>query len=231
MITQRATADMVIDQELVAEMLDLLAPSYIDARPVLDRELRNNTTGYLLQDEASRLTAFFLVGFGVPGPIGGDATVYMGLSACREADKNRGQTIRLYRRFIRDAHVWEAQHGKRLRLWATTAHPLVWSICRRFWDVEWPKEDGSYTAVGEELAWALRRQLSERYWDGDHPFICRKVATGTKYSESESERCELARRKLAMDIFGQFQIDERCGDRLLMLARLREEEIPVGQRE
>jgi hypothetical protein len=230
MITQSLTADMLTDPRLVSEMFEILAPSYIDARPVLDRELRNNTTGYLLHDESSQLAAFFLVGYGVPGPVEGNSVVYLGLSACREADKNHGQTIRLYRQFIQDALAWEAERRERLLLWGTTAHPLIWLICRRLWDVEWPQEDGSFTPVGEQLAWELRRQLSGQYRLGDHPFVCRKVATGTRYSNAEVERCESARRKLAHDIFTQFRIDESNGDRLLMLARLRKNEIQTVHR-
>jgi hypothetical protein len=223
MIVQRPTAGILADAPLVAEMLGLIAPSYVDAGPLVDRELRVNTTGYLLYGDERRLKAFFLVGYGFPGRVGGELAVFLGLSACREEDKNRGLPLRLYRRFITDGLAWETDHGERLRLWATTAHPLIWSICRRFWDVEWPREDGTFSPDAAELAWELRRQLPERYQRGEHPFICRQSATTTLYSDQEVKRCEAARRKLAHDMFAKFQIDERNGDRLLMLARLRAE--------
>lgn len=219
MIVQCPTIDILADSRLVAEMLELIAPSYVDAGPLVERELRINTTGYLLRD-AERLKAFFLVGYGFPGRVGGELAVFLGLSACREEDKNRGLPLRLYRQFIADGLAWEASHGERLRLWATTAHPLIWSICRRLWDVECPRQDGTFTPEAAALAWELRGQLPERYRRGEHPFICRQSATGTLYSEQEVGRCEAARGKLSHDIFGQFQIDERRGDRLLMLARL-----------
>lgn len=220
MIVQIPTAEIRADPRLVAEINQTVAPSYVDAGPLVDRELQFNTAAYVLRDHG-RLRAFFLVGYGYPGPVGGEPAVYLGLSACCEDDKNRGLTVRLYRQFSTDAAVWEAAHQQRLRLWATTAHPLIWSICRRFWDAEWPREDGSYTPEAEALARELRRQLAERHQQGEHPFICRRSATSTLYSEKEVERCEAARRKLTHDIFGQLQIDERNGDRLLMLARLR----------
>jgi hypothetical protein len=201
-------------------MMDLIAPSYVDARPLLDRELRVNSIGYLLRGEQGRLRAFFLAGYGFPPQVGGEVAVFLGLSACREDDKNRGLTIYLYRQFNRDAAAWESTYRQRLRLWATTGHPLIWAICRRVWDVEWPRVDGTYSPEAEQLAWELRRQLPDRYQRGEHPFICRQSATSTLYSDAEVLRCMDARRKLKQDIFGQFQIDERAGDRLLMLARV-----------
>jgi hypothetical protein len=230
MIAQRPTAAILTDAPLVAEMLDLIAPSYVDARPLVERELRINTTGYLFYGNDTRLKAFFLVGHGFPGRVGGELAVFLGLSACREEDKSRGLPLRLYRRFITDGLAWQIDHGERLRLWATTAHPLIWSICRRFWDVELPREDGTFSPEAAELAWELRRQLPERYQHGEHPFICRQSATSTLYSDQQIKRCEAARHKLIHDIFGQFRIDERKGDRLLMLARLRPEDERGRQR-
>jgi hypothetical protein len=213
--------DVRADPVLVSEMRDLLAPSYVDARPVLDREFENNTVAYLLSDDTGQLDAFFMVGWDQPGRVSDMPTVYMGLSACREEYKGRGLTIRLYRQFIRDAAAREAEQGRRLLLWATTAHPLILAVFYRFFDVLAPQPDGACTDKFAKLAWELRGQLKEQYRVGTHSLICRGIATGTRYSDGEMARLEASRSQLDLDLFREWEIDERQGDRLLLLGHVR----------
>jgi hypothetical protein len=213
--------DVRTDSACVCEIRDLLAPSYKDARSVLDRELENNTVAYLLKDDAGELEAFFMVGWDRPPVVSGMPAVYLGLSACREEDKGRGLTIRLYRQFIRDAAAWEAAHQQRLLLWATTAHPLILAVFYRFFDVLAPQPDGVCTDEISRLAWELRGQLKEPYRVGTHPLIFRGVATATQYSDGEFDRLEASRSQLERDLFSEWDISERRGDRLLLLGHVR----------
>jgi hypothetical protein len=222
MKTKKALIDDVrADPRLVSEIRDLLAPSYEDARAVLDRELDNNSDAYLLTNDAGRLDAFFMVGWGRPPQIAGMSAVYLGLSACRQEHKGRGLTIRLYRQFIRDAATWEATHQERLLLWATTAYPLILAVFYRFFDVLAPRPDGVCTDEVSRLAWDLRSQLAGRYRAGPHPLVFRGVATATRYSDGEFARLEASRSQLDHDLFREWEIDERRGDRLLLLGHVR----------
>jgi hypothetical protein len=219
-ITKAPLVDLRSDPVLTAEIRTLLAPSYEDAGPVLARELENNTDAYLLRDASGRLQALFMVGWEKPGRVAGQPVVYLGLSACREENKGRGLTIRLYRQFNRDGAAWEAAEGERLLLWATTAHPLIVAVSHRFFEVLAPKTDGSVPDEAAALAEDLRGRLPAEYRTDPHPLILRGVATCTRYSASESARLEAARAQLERDLFREWDVDERRGDRLLLLGRV-----------
>lgn len=217
-ITKASIEDVRSSKSRIAAIRNLLAPSYEDAGALIDRELDNNTEIYLLTDDTGRLNAFFMVGWGWPAPqVAGKFPVYLGLSGCREEGKGRGLTIRLYQRFIRDALAWEARHQEKLLVWGTTAHPLILAICYRFFDVHAPLPDGVCSEEACRLAGALRDQLPEQYRAPSHPFVFRQIAVATRYADRELVRVEAARSRLDYDHFQEWEIDERQGDRLLIM--------------
>jgi hypothetical protein len=220
-ITKARVKDLCANSLRIAEFRKLLAPSYDDARPVLDRELENNTDAYLFLDDAGLVEAFFMVGWAKPARISSMPAVYLGLSACQQQRKGHGLTIRLYREFIRDAAAWEAAHSQRLLLWATTAHPLILAVFHRFFEVLAPRSDGRCPEEVSKLAWELREQLGGRYLVGDDPLVLRGIATATRYSNEELARSEDARSQLDRDLFREWEIDEQQGDRLLLLGHIR----------
>jgi hypothetical protein len=205
------------EQHYMPKLNALLAPSYVDPGPLLKRELARNTEIYLALDTPSTIAAFFLVGWDLSGPSDALATVYLGLSGCREDYKGTGLTIRLYREFIRDAQIWEIRCGHKLVLWATTAHPLVWTIFHRLFCEVTPSLDGGYSLSAAERAVPFRAAVGRAGKLESHPFVFRELLADTRYSASEQLRCDRARRKLAVDVFQQLDIQEQRGDRLLLL--------------
>lgn len=209
------------DSKLVKEMLCLLAPSYEDPQPLLRRELNRNTTAFLLHDEQARLRAFFLVGWHVPpadddlGPL-----VYLGLSAARLEDKSLGLPLALYRAFIDEARSWERQHRKPLKLWGTTALPLVWRIVHRTFANVRPNLDGEFSSGDAHLMETILLKAGFKRPTDAEWFILRAVSADTRYTAIVVARDDAQRRSASSEIFERYRINEAAGDRLAFLAEV-----------
>ena len=220
-MTRKLDIQSLRDNEgLVAQLLSLLASSYVDPQPLLARELDRNTSVYLALDPRGQISAFFFVAWHHPAHLLPLTPVYMGLSACREQDKGAGATIRLYRQFILDAIAWETASRKRLLLWATTAHPLIFLVIHRLFCNVSPSLTGTFSADAQQLAATIRDQVYGRSERSENPFVIKHLCPDTRYSEGESRRCESSRLKLNPDVFTTFDIQEARGDRLLVLGEL-----------
>jgi hypothetical protein len=200
---------------LIHEISSLLAPSYENHRPLLERELAKNTHGYLGYSEAGALVAFFLVGWGAPV----SEMIYLGLSASRETEKGTGAALRLYLRFLEDARQDEQARNCRFELWMTTAHPMVWAIINRIFAEVTPAMDGSFSSTDSIRARQLRSYMGVDQ-NTDNPFRLGLIASDTRYSEREAMRCADANARLQTDIFEKYDIREARGDRLLTMARV-----------
>jgi hypothetical protein len=210
------------DACLKDEIFDLLSPSYEDPTTLLERELDHCDTLYVARDPSDRLMAFFLVAW--EALTVNQATlksVYLGLSATSQENKGSGIIRCLYERFRSDAYSWEKENQRRLLLWATTAAPSPYSAVNHLFDEVVPGADGSYSLWAAGVAQVLRRRYGLTSTDsGLNPFVLRAVAHNTRYSKSEVERINRIVEKNNFTLFRQLGIDERRGDRLLIICRV-----------
>jgi hypothetical protein len=221
-IEQIANGAVRNDARLKEEILNLLAPSYEDPTSLLQRELEHCDMLYAARDQIGRLMACFMVAW-EPLTIneGTLQSVYLGLSATSQETKGSGIIRNLYDRFRSDASSWEKENQRRLLLWATTAAPSPYTAVNLLFDEVVPGADGSYSLWAAEVAQTLRRRFGLPGGEpGLNPFVLKAVAHDTRYSESEVERINRIVEKNHFTLFEQLGIDERRGDRLLLIFRV-----------
>ena len=116
---------------------------------------------------------------------------------------------------------WEQQSGRRLLLWATTATPVTYFAASIFSDLD-PFLDGTYQTGHLNYVDAIRSKLAlpERN-SSSHPYVLRGVAKDTRYSQSEVLNILRFAATKNFDLLNKLHIDERRGDRLLMIGRSR----------
>ncbi|WP_028296731.1 hypothetical protein [Olivibacter sitiensis] len=203
------------NKELIAEILELTLPSYVSNAQLIDREIMHNRDIYLIRSDEGELLAFFMVNF---ESLGSEETFYLGLSACREEHKSRGLVKSLYMKFLEDCRSKERLHEKKYLLWWTTATPVVYYWFNKHVARVQPDMDGAYDELGKHYAIKI---IGEKFRhivvDEVHPFILRKVAEETNYSEQEKMRLKEVANRLNFDIFDRFLLDEAGGDRFLMI--------------
>lgn len=209
-------------QQLRTEMHDLARPSYEDPSAILQREFADCTLTYLGRGSDGRLVCFYMTtwesihidGAAVP-------TVHLGLSATRQDTKNSGLVAALYSRCVQEALEQQRASGRRFILWSTTASPTVFLAVTHFLAETEPRLDGSFSESGERIARALRARLGAApAYAGEHPFVLKKIAAGTRYSEAELRRIDIVRRRKNFILFERLGVDESCHDRLIFAARI-----------
>ena len=117
--------------------------------------------------------------------------------------------------------MWEEQSGKRLLTWATKATPVTYFGASFFHNLE-PFLDGGYQTTHLVYVDAIRRKLDlpDRS-DSSHPYVLRGVAKDTRYSQSEIHKILRFSANKKFDLLNRLEIDERRGDRLLMIGRFK----------
>jgi len=207
---------------LRSEMHDLARPSYEDPTSILRREFADCTLAYLGRGADDRLVCFYMTtwetihidGTAVP-------TVHLGLSATRQDTKNSGSVAALYSRCVQDALAQQQASGVRFVLWSTTASPTVFLAVTHFLAEAEPHLDGSFSESGARIAGALRARLGAApAGAGEHPFVLKNIAEGTRYSEDERRRIDTVRRRKGFTLFDRLSVDEACYDRLIFTARI-----------
>jgi hypothetical protein len=201
------------DKGLVDRLLGVVAGSYVDPRAALDYALSRNTHVHLLTD-GGEVRAYCFAAYET---LMDRPAVYIGLAGTEVSDRSKGR----FRALLRDFAVHVRAHEDRLQanavVYARTAHPSAYRALCSVLDVD-PKPDGSYSPENGDLARALR---TVRYDDGStgHPFVLRASAK-YYYSEREHEYIARVRSRLGPDVIGLLGVDERRGDRLLLLMSL-----------
>ena len=219
--------DWHLDSPINREIADLVAPSYVDATALLERELAHNDLLYYIRDEDRRLVTFFMIAresVAVEGDL--IPAIFLGLSATSQQTKGSGLYRTLFQAFIEDARTWQQALARPLLLWATTATPSSYHGARMMFDSLEPRPDGSCEAESATVANALRARYGLGPVDPPgNPFVMKGVASGTRYSPEEEARLAAICRKTGFDLFDRIGVDQRNGDRLLVTCRL-----PIGPR-
>lgn len=81
------------DAPLLAELYELIAPSYASTGKHIIHDIELCDELYTLRKESGRLAAFFMVGYHA---LNGEPSCYLGLSACREELKGQRLVSQLY---------------------------------------------------------------------------------------------------------------------------------------
>jgi hypothetical protein len=201
---------------------DVCAPSYQDATAVLERELGHCDTLYMGVDDAQRTQCFAMAAWAPPaGFSSATSTAYVGLTVARDSCKGSGAFRELYRAINRDAKAIEERTQSSLCIWLTTASASIYFGATLAWhDVE-PRLDGRYSDDGEELARQIRCAFYPAAPSQRHPFVLAGVATGTRYSDAESERVAVIKRRHDFRLLEELGVNEGRGDRLLLVCRPR----------
>ena len=211
---------LVIDDRLRSEILSLLSPSYEDPTQLVERELANCDTLYTDRDPSGALKCFFMVGWHELR-IGDEmhGAVYLGLSAASPDVQNTARVRALYDKFNSDAAKWERERCRDLILWFTTATPSAYYAGANVFDKAEPYLDGTYSVWYQQIVAAIRER--QGYAEQPHPFVIKNVALGTRYSQRELERIEKVCAKSGFTLFEDLGVNERMGDRLLVVCRPR----------
>lgn len=199
-------------------LVELAAPSYVAAEPLVAWEIARSNSLYRALSPAGDLLAFLLVGWGELCTTAGMLpVVYLGLGASRSDVKRSGVMRRLYSLCNERACVYEQGQGAPVWLWATTVAGSVYrGLGQYFTDVN-PRPDGSFSAEAEVVIQAVRSELAVR--PTDHPFVIR-AEKPTRYVDSEYLRVQqLNCDRSAEHPIGLLRVDERLGDRLLVACR------------
>ena len=174
----------------------IAAPSYVAAREVLGREWARCDTLYLACGPDGP-NAFYLTSFDIVEVDGQwKPTMYLGLSAARDSEKDRGLASQLYAHGVIDAMRWQHHEGEPLILWTTTATPLVYTMMRNHLIDVAPRPDGAYPTASARIAMAIRRELGPAYSCSSHPFVVKGLAKSTRYSQREIARLRQAKDRI-----------------------------------
>ena len=203
------------DAPLLAELYELIAPSYASTGKHIIHDIELCDELYTLRKESGRLAAFFMVGYHA---LNGEPSCYLGLSACREELKGQRLVSQLYNTFLAECRAKEAKLGQQILLYFTTATPLVFAwFTRRLLDAA-PRITGQYTEAGlQRLNTVANAHYAHATWEPSTPYLLRGAAIGVRYSEQERERIAAVAASEPGSFFNSVGLDERNGDRLLVV--------------
>jgi hypothetical protein len=161
------------------------------------------------------LIAFFMVDF---HKIGDVDFYYLGLSACNNEYKGHGVTSFLYLEFARDCIKKELELNMRIMCYWTTATPIAYRWFNAHFINTQPDIEGNCTIESIQI---LNNIVLAQYPDIDvdisSPFILRRAAHNTTYSNEERARINKAAVDLNLTVFDKYHLDETQGDRFLMI--------------
>lgn len=218
-ITVLSGDDFKLNTQLHNDIIHLAQPSYEDASIVLSSALVSYDTAYLAHEDDGKLVSFFLAGhenISVEGQT--LPSIHLGWTCSTQETKGSGIAQLVYKQFMSDSLNLQRALGVEFLLWGTTATPIGFHLYHKhFADVE-PNYDGSYSPEAEKIAVALRERLGATN-DGDHPFVL-KGCNKARFSQQELARIEIVNQANSFSLFNDLDIDERAGDRLLVVCRL-----------
>lgn len=207
--------DYQYDTLIIDEIKALILPSYKNAGSHVNHDIEICNELYVIRSSGGQMLAFFMVGY---HQIDAIDCCYLGLSTCRQEYKNSGYVKELYLTFARDCIRKELYLNKRITCYWTTATPIVYHWFTKYFSDVQPDRTGHCDETGRTLLFAI---ASEKYkhagFDERIPFVLRNAAIGINYSDQEHHRLEDAIVSLNLSVFSDHHLDERNGDRFLML--------------
>jgi hypothetical protein len=198
---------------LIDEIRNLITSNYNDTTTLLNRELIHNKQIIFIRDADGKLASFFMTNFDI---INNEVISYMGLMAVSDEYKSMNLTAPMVIRYIRNLKRKERELGQHIISWATTATICSYRCLTAFCDDYQPKEDGSFTIQGKKTAKKIVQYYKLNYSE-ENPFVLKRIAKGTAYSNTERERIRNIIKHKKFKLFKRFGIEEELGDRILLL--------------
>ena len=207
-------------RQLIEILLPVARDAYEDAELLILKDLRMSDRVYLLRDQDGVVHGFLMAGFEQPVDVSlaERRTAYVGLGAVRPDLRGTGSCLPLFRAFIRDGQLKEAQDGCSYLVWATTASPTVWNLFSGLFRDVAPVLGKPITQT--QIEWANRIRASMRtgrLQEPEDPFYWPNHKPDIRYSLAEWQRIQ---KETGGFPYRDFTIDERRGDRLLMIGHL-----------
>ena len=206
--------------QLIEILLPVVRDAYADAELLILKDLRMSDRVYLLRDQDRVVHGFLMAGFDHPANVSlpERRPAYMGLSAVRPSARGTGNCLPLYRAFIRDGQLKEAENGCVYLIWATTASRTVWNLFSALLNDVAPIQGKPLTQRQIEWASAIRASMrSSHPQEPEDPFYWPDHKPDIRYSPAEWQRIQ---NETGGFPYGDFTVDERRGDRLLMIGHL-----------
>ena len=209
------------DAGLLAEIKALLAPSYQTDDPTAFKSFAQPVPGieyvlYTLRDELGNLAAFNAFGYHRIDEV---ECCYLGMTATHRDWQGHGLMQYLHRICFMECCERERHVTTRIPIYATTAKSTAFA-----WLVQAMAEaapDLTGYCSPESIQW-LRKVAATQYpqaaWEFATPYVLRHAAPpNVRYSEPEWQRVQQAAARQPASFFNAAQIDERNGDRMLIV--------------
>jgi hypothetical protein len=211
----RRTENYQHNDSLIAEIHEIIAPSYKEAGSHITKDIERCPILYTINSSEGKIIALFMIGY---HNIDNMKTCYMGLSACREEYKNQGLAKLLYLEALRDCNLKEAEINQRIICYWTTATPIAYHVVQKIFQDAQPDHIGNCTPEAQKIISAIARaNYPDVTVDATCPYLLRHAAHNINYSEEEKERIKKAARDLNLEVFDRYKLDETQGDRFLMI--------------
>ena len=208
-----------LNPELHNDIIRLAEPSYENAEQILSAVVPTYDTIYVARDDNDELLAFFMCGFeniAINDEI--TPTIHLGWTCAARQSKGSGAAQALYKQFVADSQTIERSTGNRFLLWSTTLTPVGVHLYHKYFADVFPDIDGNYSPETARIAEALRRRLNAPKTDA-HPFVLKGTAAA-RFSEQERMRIKEITANKSFTLFDKLGINERDGDRLLVICKL-----------
>jgi hypothetical protein len=207
-----------IGDSFKAECIELISPYYVDPKTPLAYAIEHEATHvYFSRRVDGRLSGIFFARLPEPTLDIGPMVGYMGLTANAVTGIDGGFSRHLWKAYLR--HSREEGSKNPLLTWYRTASPFGLYPCHHLLLNGEPRLDGSYSRKGAATMLRLREIYGLPLEDGEHPFVVRRYASA-RYSAFEVARSAKFGSSEAARLFVKLGINEKSGDRLLMLGNI-----------
>ncbi len=219
-ITVSSDDEFRSNSDLHEEIIQLALPTYEDPSAVLIPAVIQFDTAYLGRDDDGKLLSFFMHGY--DEIVLSDCVlpaIHLGWTCATQETKGSHMVRALYEQFLVNAVKEQRDLGIEFTLWGTTSTPVGFHLYHKYFADVVPDNQGRYTPGSLEIADALRLRLTGEQVATKHPFLLPGVSKA-RFSQSEMERIGQIAINHDFSLFEDLGIDERNGDRLLVICRL-----------
>jgi hypothetical protein len=218
MLTLETKAINTLSEADLQACFDLLLPYYDVPSAMFGRDIKHCNCIYIVRKD-EKIVSYFMSAWETL-MINGDIhdSVFCGLTCVDLRFRHTKQAILPFIQFILDAYEWEQKNKKKLIQWCTTVTPTSYLIVNKMWGTENPDMEGRYNEYAKTIALAIKKEFYKIEVDEvNHPFVLKRVAYQTNYSSQEVAFQKQIIIKKKITIFDDLAIDERQGDRLLLV--------------
>lgn len=216
-------SNFIDNKEIIRQISLIASKSYKNNVGVFEREINYCDEFFTITDSLGNLIAFFMVKFEKIDHIN---TYYLGWSSCDEKYKGLGLAKLLYNSFFISCNEYEIELNDKILCWWTTATPIAFSWFNHNIENCQPNKNGEISSQARNFYNVLRKnKYSDIDFKEEEPFILRNYASETLYSDKENDKLNLITTQLDYKIFKEFPINERNGDRYLMLGYVPNKEL------